>query len=76
MANVQTSKFKKNFSKVTEGDWIQFERKGHVYQGEVKMIREATVMVAVDPKAFPGDLGFENNITVVNHGNYNIIKNK
>lgn len=71
-----TKKFKSNCKHVKVGNTIQFERKGFRYKGEVKVIREMTVVVSVDPLSIPKELTFENNLTVVNHANYRVLYEK
>lgn len=73
MAIETTKNFKSNYKRVKEGNTIQFRRKGHQYEGEVKNIRDMTVIVSVNPSSVPKELAFENNVTVVNHGNYEIM---
>lgn len=73
MAIETTPKFKKNFEKVKLGNVVEFQRKGHLYKGEVTIIRDMTVVIKVESLANPKEVAFENNVTVVNHGNYKIL---
>lgn len=69
-----TSRFKSNLKKVKEGDLIEFTQKGFLYKGKVTSIREMTVIVEVNPNNIPKTFAIENNLTVVNHGNYKILE--
>lgn len=55
------------------GSKINFTRKGELLEGVVTEIREATVIIRVteDVKKF---LGLDNDLTVVNHANYKVLK--
>ncbi|MEX3625382.1 DUF2187 family protein [Viridibacillus arvi] len=65
--NGPTPKFKSNAMNVKIGTLIEFRRKGILYQGLVMMIREVSVIVKADL------IIGEDDLTVVNHANYEII---
>jgi uncharacterized protein YkvS len=54
------------------GDTIIFERKNRPVVGTVVWYREETVIVEVEA-AISLELGIENNVTVVNHKNYEVV---
>jgi uncharacterized protein YkvS len=64
-----------NNKKARQGDLVSFERRDSVFEGEVFLIKENSVLVNIS-KESAQILGYETTNTVVRHGNYSIKLNK
>lgn len=58
--------------KVTIGSIVEFERKQLTIMGKVQEIKQNSVIVVISENV-ASSLGYDTNLTVVNHKNYKIL---
>lgn len=58
--------------KVTIGSIVEFERKQLTIMGKVQEIKQNSVIVVISENV-AASLGYDTNLTVVNHKNYKIL---